>query len=231
MRPDRPSPTIRLDHTGHAAAGVGRLDFKEWSRLLWAIGEADAIVAWLFEAGNTSPAVDPDVRVHTTTAPSINLPATWLAAEEIQRHWVKVDEFRTLELCANDALGAYCAIEFGRAVSTADRRWPREEHPHAMQAMRCGGCEELTLIYRPPRFPGDRISIDCPNADTPSMRMVSPLPHSLLRLSVRGQNGASGGDLPGEAASRQDVRRGAAPGVVLGSVCEALGVFCARLGG
>ncbi|WP_053352724.1 hypothetical protein [Leucobacter musarum] len=154
------APLTNLDHTGHAATGVGRLEFHEWTRLLWAVGACDEILAGL--ADGNAPSMDPDVLVQTSSGPRAPLSPTWLAADEIQRLKAKLDRFKSLDQAVNEAYGAFVAIEFGRAVSIADRRWPRQERDRPMIAMRCGGCDEMTLTYRPPRFVGDRIVVDCP---------------------------------------------------------------------
>ncbi len=154
------APLTHLDHTGHTFNGVGRLEFHEWSRLLWAVGACDEILAGLSD-GN-APSTDPDVRVQTSSGPRINLSPAWLASDEILRLQAKLDRFKSLDQAVNDAYGAFIAIEYGRAVSIADRRWPRHERDRPMIAMRCGGCDEMTLTYRPPRFVGDRIVVDCP---------------------------------------------------------------------
>ncbi|MGW9020664.1 hypothetical protein ACWGOE_04170 [Leucobacter chromiiresistens] len=156
------APPLHLDHTGHAADGIGRLEQREWSRFIWAWSVAAPLVTWLYAAGILNMAGETDVRVDSSSAPTINLPATWLAADEIARYLQELNGYATPEQAANDQKGAYLAIELGRAVSIADRRWPRVDKPHAMRLMRCGGCSELTLMYRPPRFPGDAIVVDCP---------------------------------------------------------------------
>ncbi|MFD5599945.1 hypothetical protein ACFWHR_07790 [Leucobacter sp. NPDC058333] len=144
------------------ADGIGRLEQREWSRFIWAWSAAASLVTWLYSAGNLNMAGETDVRVDSSSAPTINLPATWLAADEIARYLQELNRFSTPEQAANDQKGSYLAIELGKAVSKADRRWPREDKPHAMRLMRCAGCSELTLMYRPPRFPGDAIVVDCP---------------------------------------------------------------------
>lgn len=156
------SPATHLTDDGHAKEGVGRLEYREWARLLWALGACEDVISTLVAYGDTSPSNELVERVHTSSTPPINMPASHLAIDEIRRHQDVLDGFRTLEGAVNDQRGSFAAIEFGRAVSMADRRWPNEEKDHPMMAMRCGGCDEMTLLYRPPRFFGDRIEVDCP---------------------------------------------------------------------
>ena len=152
---------VALDHTGHAESGVGYLEMRDFNRFVWAWAEGARITSWLYSAGNLNSTSETDVRVDSSTAASINLPATWLAADEISRLLQQLNRFPTPEDAANDKIGASLAIDLGKAVATADYRWPREEKPHKVTYMRCGGCEMLTLKFRPPRWHGDFIKVDC----------------------------------------------------------------------
>lgn len=150
---------VALDHTGHA--DVGYLEMRDFNRFVWAWAEGARITTWLYSAGNLNSTSETDVRVDSSTTASINLPATWLAADEISRLLQQLNRFPTPEDAANDKIGASLAIDLGKAVATADYRWPREEKPHYVHHMACGGCEQLTLTFRPPRWAGDKIKVDC----------------------------------------------------------------------
>lgn len=150
-----------LDHTGHATEGVGYLDMREYNRFVWAWAKGGEIASWLYSAGNLNTTGETDVRVDSSATASINLPATWLAADEITRILQQLNRFPEPEDAANDKIGASLALDLGRAVSAADHNWPREQKPHLVTHMRCGGCEQLTLKFRPPRWAGDKIRVDC----------------------------------------------------------------------
>lgn len=155
------SPFTNLDHTGHSLDGVGYLDQQEWARFLWAWGAAGPLASWLYTAGNFNAGTELIERVDSSSAPTINLPATYLAADEINRHLLAINRFSEPEQVANDKIGAHHAIELGRCTSIADRRWPREERPHRISVMTCGGCDQLSMTFRPPRWVGDKIKVDC----------------------------------------------------------------------
>ncbi|UOR02087.1 hypothetical protein MUN77_01770 [Leucobacter allii] len=197
------SPTTTLDHTGHSATGVGRLEFKEWSRLIWAIGAYEDVVCGIQGAGTPSAGVD--VRVDTSSAPKINLSPAWLAVDEIDRLRAKLDTYTSLEQAANDQYGAFVCVEFGRAVSTADLRWPREEKPHPMMAMRCGGCDQMTLVYQPPRFHGDVVTVACPRCGYELSEDEFSVAALLIEAEMKGAKTAGAPESPKNIEEAVDV--------------------------
>lgn len=153
-----------MESTDLAAEGVGYLDMRDYNRARWAWEQshpAAPFMAWLRIAGYVSFA-DVDVRVQSSMGGHIGIPATTLAHDEIQRISVELyEQFGELDKAACDQFGAYLLVQLGREVSTAVARWPMEERPHKVTAMRCGGCGELSLTYRPPRHEGDSVRVDC----------------------------------------------------------------------
>lgn len=145
----------------HPIDGVGYLEQRDYNRFVWAWEHAGKLAAYLYSAGNLNSTGETDIRVDSTTAPTTPLDTTWLAADEISRHLQALNSYTDADQVANCKTGQFHANELGRCVSLADRRWPMEDKPHHVRVMRCGGCEELTLTYRPPRWPGDQIIVDC----------------------------------------------------------------------
>lgn len=139
---------------------VGYLDMKEWNRARWAYDYAFRFMPWLRIAGYVSFQVE-DIRVDSSRMSGIGLPPTKLAYLEISRHLGELNQWHDIDAAARDVHGAQILIDLGRETSTAVARWPMEERPHRVDALRCGGCEELTLMYRPPRWEGDIIRVDC----------------------------------------------------------------------
>ena len=140
---------------------VGYLEYSEWKRARWAYDYADTFLQWLWSAGNVNFNV-PDIRVDSSGTTGIGIPATTLAADEIHRIIRELDRWPHLETAARDKFGASLCIDLGREMATAVHRWPMEDKPHKVTSMRCGGCGMLTLTYRPPRWEGDQIRVDCP---------------------------------------------------------------------
>lgn len=150
-----------MSSADHAEEGVGYLSMFEYNRFVWAWDKAWQIASWLYRAGQLNSASETNQRVAISTSASVNLASTWIAADEISSFLSELNGYYTPEEVVNHHEGAYWARELGRAVSTADRKWPQEDKPHRVKSMRCGGCQQLTLTYRPPRFERDSIMVDC----------------------------------------------------------------------
>lgn len=154
-----------MEATDLAAEGVGYLEMRDYNRARWAWEQshpASPFMAWLKIAGYVSFTAE-DVRVQSSSEGHIGIPATKLAHDEIQRIAGELyRQFGELDKAAHDKFGASLLIDLGREVSTAAARWPMEDKPHKVEAMRCGGCGMLTLTYRPPRWEGDNVRVDCP---------------------------------------------------------------------
>lgn len=147
-----------------ATEGVGYLDMREFNKARWAYElshPTSAFMKWLREAGNVSFAVE-DIRVNGSSEPSIPIPATKLAWDEITRISNELNKWPGVEEAAGDKFGASLLIDLGREVSTAMHRWPMEDKPRRIQELMCGECEQFTLVIRPPRFEGDHSIVTCP---------------------------------------------------------------------
>lgn len=147
-----------------AAEGVGYLDMRDYNRARWAWEHshpAAPFMLWLRDAGHVNFGVE-DVRVDGSTNPAIPIPATKLAWGEITQI---ADELYTrygdVETAAGDKFGASLLIDLGREVTTAAHRWPMEDKTRKVVDIICPTCDEVTLVYRPPRFEGDEQVIDC----------------------------------------------------------------------
>lgn len=148
-----------------ADEGVGYLEMRDYNKARWAYElshPASPFMQWLRTAGNVSFAVE-DIRVDSSTVPSIPIPATKLAHDEIARISLELNKWPGVEEAANDKFGASLLIDLGREVATAAHRWPMEDKPRRIVYLRCGGCGLLTLVYRPPRWAGDELKADCSN--------------------------------------------------------------------
>lgn len=149
-----------------ADEGVGYLDMRDYNRARWAWEQshpAAPFMQWLRVAGYVSFADADAAHVQSSSDGHIGIPATKLAWEEITRIAAELyQQFGELDKAAGDKFGASLLLDLGREVSTAVHRWPMEERPHRVEVMRCGGCGMLTLTYRPPRWEGDNVRVDCP---------------------------------------------------------------------
>lgn len=146
-----------------ADEGVGYLDMRDYNRARWAYDmshPASPFMEWLKTAGHVRFEVE-DVRVSGSADPVMPIAETTLAWQEITRISNELNKWPGVEEAAHDKFGASLLIDLGREVSTAVHRWPMEDKPHRMDSLRCGGCEQLTLVYHPPRFEGDRIIVNC----------------------------------------------------------------------
>lgn len=142
-----------------AQEGVGYLNMREYNRARWALEYQRTFCTWLRIAGYIS--FDEQVPVQASQHGHIGIPATKLAYLEIQRLVHELQPFADIDAAAHDPYGAEIANQLGREVQTAVYRWPMEDKPHKINLLRCGGCGMLTLMYRPPRYEGDNVRVDC----------------------------------------------------------------------
>ena len=146
-----------------ATEGVGYLDMREYNRARWAYEQShptSAFMRWLLEAGNVSFSVD-DGGAAPSSEPTIPIPATKLAHDEIARISLELNKWPGVDEAAHDKFGASLLIDLGREVSTAMHKWPMEDKPRRIQELMCGECEQFTLTVRPPRWEGDHSIVTC----------------------------------------------------------------------
>lgn len=149
-----------VERLRHADEGVGYVDAKDWARSQWANGYSLKFLPWLRIAGYVSFEVE-NIRVDSSGGASIGIPATKLSYMEIARILGVLNQWADLEAAAHDKEGQFFVVLLGSEMATAVARWPMEDKPHKVSALRCGGCQQLTLTYRPPRWEGDQIRVDC----------------------------------------------------------------------
>ncbi len=137
---------------------VGYLDMYEYNRFVWALSKAEEVMGRIGDGGSGS---ELGMRVDGSSDPAIPLSSAYLLVDEIESHLRELSSFRETTHAANDIEGHMHAITLGKLITMADRRWPERERPHTVTVMTCGGCDQLTLTYRPPRFAGDKIVVDC----------------------------------------------------------------------
>lgn len=138
----------------------GYLTTAQWRSFQWAVHYSLRLVPWLYAAGNYS-INDPDEARSKSVDVPLGMPATMLAAIEIERLSRELGEWDNLEDIANDVFGAEIAKQFTREVQTAAHRWPFEDTPHKVEHLRCQTCSGETLRYSPPMFEGDDPEIGC----------------------------------------------------------------------
>ena len=143
------------------AGEFGYLTWHQWRAFQWAANEAGRLTAWLHAAGNYSISDPDETHSGSRTDVPLGMPATKLAALEIERLGALLAPWSNLEDIANDAQAAEIAVHLTREVQTATHRWPYEDKPHRVQHIRCQACGLLTLEYRPPEAGGTDAHITC----------------------------------------------------------------------
>ena len=138
----------------------GYLTTAQWRAFQWAVSHSLKLVPFLYVAGNYSISDPDEARTKSSDIP-LGMPATLLAAIEIERLGKELRYWADLEDVANDVEGWQIAMLFTREVQTAAARWPMEDKPHTVEHVRCQGCGFLSLEYRPPEYGGDDASIHC----------------------------------------------------------------------
>lgn len=143
-----------------AAGTVGLLTYPEYERFTRAVTDALKHIPWWRIAGQLS-AGDADEYKPRSSDPTIPLPATWLAAEEISNLLQEINHWETLEDVAR--FGHEFALTITREVETAMHKWPMEDRPHKVQFLRCRECQQVSLKYYPPKSAGSDMTIKCTN--------------------------------------------------------------------
>lgn len=142
--------------------GVGLLTWDQFDRFTRAVNDARNHVPWWRIAGHIR-AGDADEMRTRSNDPTIPLPATWLAAEEITNLLHEINYWPTLEAVAK--FGHEFALLLTREVETAMHKWPMSDRPHRVRFLRCRACELATLKYFPPREGGADMEIRCTNRE------------------------------------------------------------------
>lgn len=142
---------------GHGEFGY--LTTAQWEIFQWAVSYSFALVPFLRSAGNYSISVDEGRTAKTE--PALGMPATQIAAIEIERLATRLGEWDNLEDIANDVEGWQIALDFTREVRTAAERWPMEDEPHDVKDVRCTECGLVALVYGPPTAPGRDTTVTC----------------------------------------------------------------------
>lgn len=137
----------------------GYLTTAQWEWFRWAVPYSLVLVPFLRSAGNYSISVDEGRG--SKSEPALGMPATQIAAIEIEKLAARMGEWDTLEDIANDVEGWQIAVDFTREVRTASDRWPMEDEPHEVKELRCCHCHMLALVYQPPQQPGDESGARC----------------------------------------------------------------------
>ncbi len=135
-------------------AGVGFLTWEEFERLGQAVINARANIVWWKLAGHVRLG-DPDEHRSRSSDPTIPLPATWVAAEEISNLLLEMQPY---ELDAAARIIPEIAMTFVREVETAMAKWPMSDKPHRVRFLRCRACQQQTLKYYPPVLKGPKDS-------------------------------------------------------------------------
>lgn len=142
---------------GHGEFGY--LTTAQWRSFQWAVSHSLALVPFLYSAGNYSISVDD--RRGKPTEPMLGMPATRIAAIEIDRLAHEMRHWENLEDIANDIHGHRVALLFTKEVQIAANRWPMEDKPHKVEDLRCVHCGMLALVYQPPQTVGDDTKVVC----------------------------------------------------------------------
>lgn len=148
---------------GHGEFGY--LTWGQWQAFQWAVNESAFLAYWLHIAGAYSISDPDEARGGKSADVPLGLPATKLAAIEIDRLRAELrkafDDMGSLEAIANDVEGAELATMFTREVQTARARWPYEDEPHEVKYIDCMLCRRPTLKFAPPSQGGVDSTVEC----------------------------------------------------------------------
>lgn len=144
-----------------AEATAGMLCASCWRKLVQVDHDIMPYLAYL-RTGPSSVRVE-NIRVKTSTEPSIPIPASVLAAHDLgayvgdwYRYWGT--ELRDIVTSPD---GARAAVELYREVQRVQRKWPAVDRAHRVPYVKCRACKKLGLVYKPPlEYRGD-IVVQC----------------------------------------------------------------------
>jgi len=146
---------------------VGLMTWDQFNRLERAVNNAIKHVPWWRVCGHIrNSAAEELERVSSSSSYPLPLPAPWLAAEEISRLLLQLNEWPELADAANDDDGVYFAELLIREVETAMARWPISDRSHKVRYINCFSCDMETLRYFPPTIVGDQLldtTVRCTN--------------------------------------------------------------------
>lgn len=104
--------------------------------------------------------VSPEAGGGSTPEGWSNLPLTFLAIDECERHLASLTG-TTLERWVSTQSGARDAVQFARAASAARRSLQVEERETRISRARCDECGQLTVSVNPTREVGGRTVVEC----------------------------------------------------------------------
>jgi hypothetical protein len=128
---------------------IGLLTWDEFDKFTRAIDNARTHIGWWRIAGHLRARDSDELHVRSAD-PTIPLPGTWLAAEEISNLLQEINQWETLEDVAK--FGHEFALLITREVETAMAKWPMSDRPHKVKFLRCRVCQLVTLKYYPPKL-------------------------------------------------------------------------------
>ena len=166
----------------------GYLTTAQWRAFQWAVSYSFVLVPFLRSAGNYSISVDEGRTA--MTEPALGMPATQIAAIEIERLANELRYWGDLEDIANDVEGWSVAVDFTREVQTAAHRWPMEDKPHQVEDVRCTHCGLIALVYAPPTTPGSDTTVTCGECGTTEDPDEFKVRVELTRIQVEAQKKA-----------------------------------------
>lgn len=127
-------------------------------RVLDALGK---ISTWWEALSGVERAVQRDnAGVRTQSGPPIPITPIGLAIDEVLSWYRSYPN--DVDLWVSSVDGARHAVMFAKVALAAFRAHPIEEHSTRVARVRCGQCEQMNLIRRPPRHYDDAVVIKCP---------------------------------------------------------------------
>ncbi|SFN66578.1 Rho termination factor N-terminal domain-containing protein [Mycetocola miduiensis] len=127
-------------------------------RVLDALGK---VAPWWEALQGVDRAVQRDnAGVRTQSGPPIPIPPIGLAIDEVFSWYRSYPA--DVDLWVSSVDGARHAIMFTKTALAAFRAHPIEERTTRVARIRCGECQQMNLIHKPPRHVDDSVHILCP---------------------------------------------------------------------
>lgn len=94
----------------------------------------------------------------------VPIPATRLSVDEVES-FLRCKGDQALEVWVSQYFSAMDAVHFARAAQAAYNAHPIEEKPHRVKRVRCAKCGQLSLMWTPPRYSHDPVTVTCQNKE------------------------------------------------------------------
>jgi hypothetical protein len=141
-------------------AKQGALCWPCWERVQKSVAAWPVFAATIVDLPQL---VTPDTNgIRTATSGYSPLTKPWLDVNEAESYLDSLTEVKgNVEMWVSGLKGASDAINFAHLFERAVEAHPLQEKPHRIQSVRCPKCGERLLVWNPPEYFQDNVTVTC----------------------------------------------------------------------